>query len=299
MPTLKEPVEQKLRGLLSLGTHENKVPWLYRDSLGYLTIGVGHLLLKSENAKARANFKTPLTNLLKCEHEFARDSQTFAADYMAFCAVKARNPSLFGPKEAQQPIMDFVQKITPGSPVDDTVPGPWGLELDTYKKAKAENPELELLIDEAWNIMNHDWKVGTFVGRPGLPFVGKKAGDFFECHSTFRLTEKGINSLLDEDITVKLAELDKYVKQDQIDQWPDEAILAVLDLIFQWGAKGIFAHAKTADGKDVNKDLAKAILAQDWATAATNVPVADGGARTKDRINLFKKADAAKTPAKK
>jgi GH24 family phage-related lysozyme (muramidase) len=299
MPTLKDTVTQKLRDLLSLGTHENRIPWLYRDNLGHLTIGVGHLLLKVEKSKARDNYKAPLTNLLTYEHEFVRDSQTFAADYVAFCAVKAKTPSLLGPIEGQGAVVAFVDKLTTSTVVDDTVPGPWGLELDTYKKAKAENPPLELLIDEALNMMTHKWTTGTFKDRPGIPFGGKKAGDFFECHSTFRLTEKGVDKLLDDDIKAKLSELDTYVKQDQINQWPNEAVLAVVDLIFQWGAKGIFNHAKTADGKEVNKELADAIKAQDWATAATKVPAADGGARTKDRINLFTKAAAAKTPGKK
>jgi hypothetical protein len=80
-----------------------------------------------------------------------------------------------------------------------------------------------------------------------------------------------------------------YVTQDQMSKWPDEAILAVVDLVYQWGAKGIFDNAK-----GLNKDLAKAILAQDWEAAASNVPSADGGARAKDRKELFKKAAVSK-----
>jgi hypothetical protein len=185
------------------------VPWLYRDSLGHLTIGAGHLLIKTENAKIRENFRAPLANLLKYGHEFLRESQTVATDYGTFCA--ARTPSQPGPLEAQEPIISFVKQLTPGRQVDDTVPGPWGLELDTYKKAKDANPELELLIDEAWNMMNQLWTVGKFTGRSGLPYAEKSAADFFECHSTFRLTEQGMTSLLHDDITVKLGDLGKYV----------------------------------------------------------------------------------------
>lgn len=38
-----------LRGLLSL--HEGRIPYAYPDSLGYLTIGVGHLIDKRKGGK--------------------------------------------------------------------------------------------------------------------------------------------------------------------------------------------------------------------------------------------------------
>jgi lysozyme len=41
--------EAKLRKLLSL--HEGRVPWAYKDSLGFMTIGVGHLIDKSKGGR--------------------------------------------------------------------------------------------------------------------------------------------------------------------------------------------------------------------------------------------------------
>ena len=38
--------DAKLRKLISL--HEGRVPWAYKDSLGYMTIGVGHLIDKAK-----------------------------------------------------------------------------------------------------------------------------------------------------------------------------------------------------------------------------------------------------------
>jgi GH24 family phage-related lysozyme (muramidase) len=138
--------------------------------------------------------------------------------------------------------------------------------------------------------MNHEWKLGTFKGRSGLPYGGRNAGDYFLCHTTFRLTEMGITDLLNDDIDQKLAELGVYVKQEQLSNWPEAAILAVMDLIYQWGAAGIFNRTS-------NNDLAAAILKQDWNAASENVPDKDGGARTDDRVELFSKAGLSKTAA--
>lgn len=41
--------DANLRKMLSL--HEGRVPWAYKDSLGFLTIGVGHLIDKAKGGK--------------------------------------------------------------------------------------------------------------------------------------------------------------------------------------------------------------------------------------------------------
>lgn len=41
--------DAKLRKLISL--HEGRVPWAYKDSLGFLTIGVGHLVDKAKGGR--------------------------------------------------------------------------------------------------------------------------------------------------------------------------------------------------------------------------------------------------------
>jgi GH24 family phage-related lysozyme (muramidase) len=241
---------------------EGNVPWMYRDSRGFLTIGIGHLLYKTGD---------PLLALQKAIKALwrygsgprsIRQNGTQALSFVQAC--NARKPGPYW-KSVQR----FITSVDTASGAvgapHDKVFGVLGVELP-----KERESDWEAMVKEAEIIMK-------------LPFGQRDAGGFFRCYNSYELVEGDIDALFRQDVNDAIKQLKgmHWVRPDpkrrskdyksplypefqDFDKFPDAAKMAMVDLAFQLGAAGLANYGAGA--------FRKAIGEKNWGKAATLTP---------------------------
>ena len=269
---------------------EGRSPWLYLDSLGHLTIGIGHLVHKK--GASRADLETGVSALFPYGIIQIRTHPDLARNYWSACQAVATGRQKNSPAEAvrNRTLNAAVAKlddlglgalrsrIDPVSgllsPVSDegATPGVWGYDLpDT--DASASN--LAVMVEEAGAIEK-------------LPFGWKIPIVYFKCFNSFQLADRAIDQLLEDDIAAKIKEVKGQGTFKDFDKFPVPAQVAVIDLAFQYGAAGL--AGKT--------DFASAVKNAGWGLAAAACPSGVAQAeRTKFRVDHLKQAEALAKPS--
>lgn len=216
---------------------EGSVPWMYRDSRGFLTIGIGHLLYKTGS---------PLTDLEKAIRflwktgsgpRSIRQSGTQALSFVQACS--ARKPGPYW-KSVQRFITTVDTAAGAVAAQHDKVYGVLGVELP-----KERQSEWQAMVQEAQVLMK-------------LPFGQRDAGGFYRCYNSFELVGPDIDALFEHDVNAVIGQIKgmQWVRPDanrrskdykaplypefqEFDKFPDPAKMVLVDLAFQLGAAGL------------------------------------------------------------
>lgn len=266
---------------------EGRSPWLYLDFLGHLTIGVGHLVHKKGGAQT--DLESGIKKIWSYGMNQIRADAGFANEYLSACRslpvgtvsgvshAAVYNRTMTSAITSLKLIASYNSLIaqlgqsvgtTTAMVSDPRVPGVWGYDLPA---SDSDQANVTVLIREAQHIekLTVGWK---------LPI------DYFQCFNSFELTDTAIDKLLNDDITSKVSEVKGEPSFKEFDSFPVPAQVAVLDLAFQFGARGL--TNQTA--------FAAAVKKKDWLTAEKECPVQDTQAdRTKFRKgNLHQAANS-------
>ena len=273
--------------------YEGRSPWLYLDSLGHLTIGVGHLV--HMKGGSLDDLETGIKELFPYGILQMRTNSAVAQDYLSSCQAVADGKQKMADAEGVRNrtvkaavakldslghYKSLISSINSSSGLltsardDGATPGVWGYDLpDTG----ASESNVAVMVQEAQGLekLAHGWKA---------PIV------YFRCFNSYQLSEAGIDKLLADDIAAKIKEVKGEIPFKNFDTFPVPAQAAVIDLAFQYGAAGLATHAK----------FVAAIKKGDWAQAADACPAGVAQAeRTQFRIdNLMQAATLANPPAK-
>jgi GH24 family phage-related lysozyme (muramidase) len=241
---------------------EGTVPWMYRDSRGYLTIGIGHLLYKTGDSLL------VLQKAIKALFNHGsgpRSIRQKGAQALSF--VQACNSRKPGPywKSVQR----FITSVDTASGAvgapHDKVFGVLGIELPEDHES-----DWQAMMKEAELIMK-------------LPFGQHDAGGFFRCYNSYEMVGGDIDTLFRHDVHEAVMQLKgmHWVRPDahrrskdfkaplypefqNFDKFPEAAKMAIVDLAFQLGAAGLANYGGGA--------FRKAVGEQNWGRAAILTP---------------------------
>lgn len=256
--------------------HEGAIPFLYRDSVGHLTIGIGHLV-----HKANAYAKNP-----KKKMQSLRQS----LEYVWSFGVRPRRLELTGllvpsptdiRKRGAAPVGALGDRTSTGYPSltavhseDGLRPGPWCDSLGCDSQSLAKDAALALWTKEATHLLTisihyqhkkqkkkHIWGAGHYKGYTSFVMASDPA----------------MVSLCLQDIRhhIQFAEDQGF----DLEKFPLEAQLAVLDLVYQSGNVG-----------PRHPVFAKAVMDHRWTDAAKLCPKTPPPARHEQRVKWFTQA---------
>lgn len=241
---------------------EGNVPWMYRDGLGYLTIGIGHLLYKpgQEPRALDQNIK----DLWKYDGgpRTLRESPENALAFIQACSGRKPGPQ-WGP------VNHFIQlvdgKTGEVALLNQKPTGVWGINLPGAGK-----PGWQVMVEEAKEIMR-------------LPYGQADAAGFFRCYNSYEMTDGGVGQLFDRDVDEAVKQLKgmvwerpdpmrrsmdrkvmAYPEFKDFDEFPLAVQVVILDLAFQLGASGVANYGQG--------EFRKAIGEENWKEAAKLCP---------------------------
>ncbi len=281
---------QTLKQMQARPEFENRVPWMYLDQYGNLTIGVGHKVADA-GVTEKAVGKGIQTILAFGEPRNLLAADDMAERYISHCQTKKLKP-LGDSKDGFFSLIKDNKLTLPEQP-DAGVPGVWGFELP---RPGGDQTTQQVMTQEAMKIMH-------------LSGNQADAKSFFECFNSFELTSDAIDELHEADIAATINAIrnnqvwvhDKnpsksyktaaYPDFAGFDTFPEEVQMALVDLAFQLGVTGLYNHSKGA--------MRQAVKERDWTLAATLVPAVSHPDRTKWRKGLFETAAKTDPKAKK
>lgn len=241
--------------ILGDNAHEGRIAWMYLDSNGHLTIGIGHLIAKKGSDKRTV-----------------RESVAAIWSY-GFSSLRAAPPIRYGKATNSMtpgPVSvrsegEFASVWNAGAgvcqetPQSQLVPGVWGYSEPSGTKGASLHPiaTVDSLTMQAVEILAlgfryHDAKKHSHT----------YGSSHYQPYNSYVLTENGIDRLAFDDVLAKIAEIKGESAFRDFDDFPESAQTAIVDIAYQGGAHG--AARQSA--------FANAVKAQQWETAAAHVP---------------------------
>lgn len=263
MPTLQSP------------SHEGRIPYFYLDSLGHLTIGVGHLMAKHGSTKDKV--RTAVQQIFKYRFTQLNGSRWTKFTEPTSCTLSNPRGSL---GLELSTIDDWFNKMCRPAVPDHLIPGVWGsfTPSDDYLQSMSF-PTLAMVTEDAVKVLAETIHYVT---------KGKQhtfGATHYQHFNKYGLTEDGVDALAFDDVVQKITEVLGETNFKDFDLWPLSVEQSVLDLAFQYGAAGLNGHTK----------FSKAIADSDWKVAADNVPGGvSGNERTIWRVKQLRNAASAK-----
>ena len=232
--------------ILSDADHESPIPWMYLDTGGNLTIGIGHLMLKHEKW-TQASLRKAVVRI--SSYGF-RSSNFFEIGFqLTSRSISGRIPGAY-PGLSDTVFNRSLSGNSDASRIwENSQPGVWG-----YNSPPSESniPSVSAVLDDANKIMK----------IPG-PYNFK--APYYRKLNRFELTNDGMYALAFDDVLSKISLVKgRFAK---FDDFPQPGKFALIDIAFQGMPKGSIKHpAEQALESALAKDP------PDWKAAAKTVP---------------------------
>ncbi len=162
-------------------------------------------------------------------------------------------------------------------PDDKFVPGVWGYDLP-FKNMTFVDAAKEAGSSRIFQTVSIDSMVKEAVNIIKLGYGYKDAIRAYECYNSFQIWSSGIDELLGDDIRQKIRELVGEPAFAAFWTFPIDAQVALVDLAFQGGARGVANHTA----------FSTAVAANHWDAAAQAVPFSDTKTTQQARTNWRK-----------
>ena len=261
--------------ILQSPLHEGRIPYFYLDSLGHLTIGIGHLVAKHGSSKDKV--RTALQQIFK--YRFTELNGSRWTKFSEPTSCNFLNPRGSLGLELSTINDRFNRMCRPAFP-DHLIPGVWGsfTPSDDYLRLMSF-PTLTMVTDDAVKVLAETTHYVTKGKQHTFGAI------HYQHFNKYGLTEDGVDALAFDDVVQKITEVLGETNFEDFDSWPLSVEQSVLDLAFQYGATGLNRHIK----------FSKAIANSDWKGAADNVPGGvSGNERTIWRVKQLRDAASAK-----
>ncbi len=265
--------------LPTLAEHEGRIAYMYLDSLGHLTVGIGHLMVRADADWTEATVRTAVAQVFTYGFTtgFAPVTRSAGLQNRAQSGALPRPWGCLRNDWMQSRDFDFMS--VPLRMHFNAMPGVFGLPplaaLEFAPTTQA-GPTLDAVTEDAVRIMKlpHTYKKKS--GKNGT-----YGASHYRTSNRYAMTESGITRLAYDDVVKKIGELGGEKPFKNFDSFPQAAQIGLLDIAYQYGAHGAANHTK----------FSAAVQGMDWTAAAANVPSGVASeTRTTWRKNQFKAA---------
>ena len=234
----------------SLVRHEHPVPHLYLDSLGHLTIGIGHLVIKSNEALISARLEEELRLILRAEFGLILPEPMYgpAAPTPGFRAGRKAS-------SCERRLAGLFESAfcVPGEFSPDVEPMPAMVEDRTALGLRDSEKVVDFLREEAMAVLK-DAAVQPKKGYGWWHWTSR---------TRWRMSMKGMMALKRHDFFGLLNGIpNRYAgvrnRFTGFDEYPLPAQAAIMDVAFQRGDKGALNLLGAASARGEWSELAKA-----------------------------------------
>lgn len=275
---------------------EGRVPWMYRDQNGWLTIGIGHNLQPDRRPATEQSLTKQLKKVIKHGMPVSMlGSSDMVTRWHDQCPTAKSRKVLGTDADPFEKLAVAGTLLNKDGKSEPKTPGVWGFELPVKDD---EADFLAVMIKEGLKIA-------------AAPFGQVNARMFYLCLNSFELKDETINSLLESDIDAILSSIKNDMEWDKsdknpskhfkkaaypdlagFDDFPEQVQAAFVDLAFQHGLTGAYS---------IGKGKFRAYLKERrWEEAGAILPTQDTQqARITWRKSLFEQAAKTDPKAKK
>jgi hypothetical protein len=228
-----------------LTVHEGWIPYMYLDSQGSLTIGVGHLVVHAPGKGYPHWTKPSVTSAVQDLFQYG-----FESSFLHLTGLGLTSTTLSGIVPGPKPGLAELQmdRFLKGGCMcqvieDNQKPGVWG-GAEMFPGAR-QAPTVEAISEDAVNILGMNYQFQDPKKKKGD--LSAYAASHYQRQNRFVLSDDGIHALAFDDIFSKIPAV-KAV-WPKFGSFPQPAQLALLDIAFQGFPVTMKAGSKATDAQ--------------------------------------------------